>query len=158
MLGCPCVCKLIQTDSHSADLCLFLMQGYPRAWRSRPLKIGFRLVSSVGGISLDFLNLLMILWSVGNEISKFFVVSQWESLLNYWPRHSLLVKTFSNAGNSTCLGCSYTPAPCWSVTNQLCHVSPGVFLSALHNCFTCLRTNNKHFKVLKNDVICLKSF
>ena len=60
--------------------CRVLMQGRPRDQRSWAFSVGFRPCRLRTEISPDSLNLLMILWTIYDEIPKFLSILRWNVL------------------------------------------------------------------------------
>ena len=93
--------------------CGFLMQCLLRGQRSRAFNVGFGPCCLHAVISPDSLNLLMILWTVDDEIHKFLAIVHWGTLsLNCWtifshtcsqrgePHPSLFVNDWTIQGSS----------------------------------------------------------
>ena len=64
----------------STEWCRFLMQCCLRDWRSQAFNVGFQPCYLRAEISPDSLNLLMMLLTVDDEITKFLAIVCWEML------------------------------------------------------------------------------
>lgn len=65
-------CNSAHAVTSTTDLCLFLMKRRLRTGKSRTSTISFQPCPLRTELSSDSLNLLMILWTLGDEISRFF--------------------------------------------------------------------------------------
>lgn len=80
-----CKCSWAHAIISFTQWCRFLMQCRLRDQRSRTFNVGFRPCRLHGESSPDSVNLLIMLWTVDDEIPKFPAIERWETLfLNCW--------------------------------------------------------------------------